>query len=174
MWFGRIRYWMGWTGYPTLRLMTLAETGCLALIGAVIGSAGDREEGTLARRLLPLLQGMLVLLDWAFDATVFSARRRRHGSDVCGPCPRRRCPLPAAAHGRRRRGRVAARAEIRRKTRTKQRRHPKPSTLTGPIPSWMAQMGRPPRNRRMTPAKRTHHASAPSPLTTPFHPRIRP
>jgi hypothetical protein len=30
----RIRYRMGWTGYPTLPLMTLAETGSLALIGA--------------------------------------------------------------------------------------------------------------------------------------------
>jgi hypothetical protein len=71
-WIGRIRYRMGWAGYPTLRLMTLAETGTRALIGAAIGSAGDRDEATLARRLLPLLRpGMLVLLDRAFDATAF-------------------------------------------------------------------------------------------------------
>jgi hypothetical protein len=49
-WLGRIRYRMGFAGYPTLRLMTLA------------------------RRLLPLLEpGMLVLLDRAFDANAFLA-----------------------------------------------------------------------------------------------------
>jgi hypothetical protein len=37
-----------------------------------LGSAGDRDEATLARRLLPLLQpSMLVLLDRAFDAARF-------------------------------------------------------------------------------------------------------
>ena len=71
-WMGRIRYRMGWAGYPTLRLMTLAETGTRALLGAAIGSAADRDEATLARRLLPLLRpGMLVLLDRAFDANAF-------------------------------------------------------------------------------------------------------
>jgi hypothetical protein len=43
-WMGRIRYRMGFAGYPTLRLMTLAETGTRGLIGAVIGSAADRDE----------------------------------------------------------------------------------------------------------------------------------
>ena len=66
-WLGRIRYRMGWAGYPTLRLMTLAETGTRGLIGATLGSATDRDEAALARRLLPLLGlGMLVLLDRAF------------------------------------------------------------------------------------------------------------
>jgi len=71
-WLGRIRYRMGFAGYPTLRLMALAETGTRGLIGAVIGSAADRDEATLARRLLPLLRpGMLLLLDRAFDANAF-------------------------------------------------------------------------------------------------------
>ena len=52
-WMGRIRYRMGFAGYPTLRLMTLVETGTRGLIGAVLGSAGDRDEAGLARRLLP-------------------------------------------------------------------------------------------------------------------------
>ncbi len=43
-WMGRICYRMGFTGYPTLRLMTLVETGIRGLIGAVIGSAADRDE----------------------------------------------------------------------------------------------------------------------------------
>jgi hypothetical protein len=73
-WLGRIRYRMGWAGYPTLRLMTVVETGTRGLIGAVIGSAAQRDEATLARRLLPLLRpGMLVLLDRAFDANAFLA-----------------------------------------------------------------------------------------------------
>jgi hypothetical protein len=74
-WTGRIRYRMGWAGYPTLRLMTLAETGTRALLGAAIGSAADRDEASLARRLLPLLRpGMLLLLDRGFDAGAFLAQ----------------------------------------------------------------------------------------------------
>ena len=33
-WLGRIRYRMGFAGYPTLRLMALAETGTRGLLGA--------------------------------------------------------------------------------------------------------------------------------------------
>jgi Insertion element 4 transposase N-terminal len=74
-WLGRIRYRMGFAGYPTVRLMTLAETGTRGLLGATLGSdPGDRDEPTLARRLLRLLEpGMLVLLDRAFDANAFLA-----------------------------------------------------------------------------------------------------
>jgi hypothetical protein len=74
-WLGRIRYRMGFAGYPTVRLMTLAETGTRGLLGATLGcSPTDRDEPTLARRLLPLLgPGMLVLLDRAFDANPFLA-----------------------------------------------------------------------------------------------------
>jgi Transposase DDE domain len=73
-WLGRIRYRMGWAGYPTLRLMTLVETGTRGLLGATLGSGTDRDEATLAKRLLPLLgPGMLVLLDRAFDANAFLA-----------------------------------------------------------------------------------------------------
>lgn len=80
-WLGRIRYRMGWAGYPTLRLMTLVETGTRGLIGAAIGSAAQRDEATLARRLLPLLRpGMLVLLDRAFDANAFLAEIARTGA----------------------------------------------------------------------------------------------
>jgi hypothetical protein len=55
-WLGRIRYRMGFAGYPALRLMTLAETGTRGLPGAALGSAADRDEAALARRLLPLLR----------------------------------------------------------------------------------------------------------------------
>ncbi len=73
-WLGRIRYRMGFAGYPALQLMTLAETGTRGLLGATLGSGADRDEAALARRLLPLLRpGMLVLLDRAFDASAFLA-----------------------------------------------------------------------------------------------------
>jgi Insertion element 4 transposase N-terminal/Transposase DDE domain len=71
-WLGRIRYRMGFAGYPTLRLMALAETGTRGLLGAELGSAADRDEATVARRLLHLLgPGMLILLDRAFDGNAF-------------------------------------------------------------------------------------------------------
>src|SRR5258708_10817957 len=73
-WIGRIRYRMGFAGYPTLRVMALAETGTRGLLGATLGSAADRDEANLARRLLHLLgPGMLVLLDRAFDSNAFLA-----------------------------------------------------------------------------------------------------
>ena len=43
-WLGKIRYRMGLAGYPTLRLMALAETGTRGLLGAAMGSAADRDE----------------------------------------------------------------------------------------------------------------------------------
>jgi len=55
-WLGRIRYRMGFAGYPTLRLMALAETGTRGLLGAALGSAADRDEATVARRLLHLMR----------------------------------------------------------------------------------------------------------------------
>ena len=80
-WLGKIRYRMGLAGYPTLRLMTLAETGTRGLIGAAIGSAADRDEAGLARRLLHLLSpGMLVLLDRGFDANAFLAQAAATGA----------------------------------------------------------------------------------------------
>ncbi|MGH3339033.1 MAG: IS4 family transposase, partial [Propionibacteriaceae bacterium] len=80
-WLGRIRYRMGFAGYPTIRMMALVETGSRAMLGATLGSAGDRDEATLARRLLPLLQpSMLVLLDRAFDAAGFL--KELHGTSA--------------------------------------------------------------------------------------------
>src|SRR5688572_30040642 len=82
-WLGRIRYRMGWAGYPTLRLMTLVETGTRGLLGATLGSAADRDEATLARRLLTLLRpGMLLLLDRAYDSNAFFADIDRTGAKL--------------------------------------------------------------------------------------------
>lgn len=60
-WLGKIRYRMGLAGYPALRVMAPPETGTRGLLGAAVGSAADRDEAHLARRLLHLLgPGMLV------------------------------------------------------------------------------------------------------------------
>ena len=80
-WIGRIRCRISWAGYPTLRLMTLVETGTRGLLGATVGSVSSRDETALATRLLPLLgPGMLVLLDRGFDAGWFFAEITRTGA----------------------------------------------------------------------------------------------
>jgi Insertion element 4 transposase N-terminal len=103
-WIGKIRYRQGMAGYPVLRLMTLAETGTRALLGAAIGCKASRDEAGLARQLLPLLRpGMLVLLDRAFDASAFLAEVAATGGTgsavrplgALPRCGRRgRCPAP--------------------------------------------------------------------------------
>src|SRR5260370_651481 len=57
----RNRSWLGKTmtrlclaGYPAIRIVALAETGTRGLLGAVIGSKGDRNEAPLARQLVRL------------------------------------------------------------------------------------------------------------------------
>ena len=73
-WAGKIRHRLGMAGYPALRVMTLAETGTRGLLGATLGSAAQRDETSLARRLLHLLRpGMLVLADRGFDSNAFLA-----------------------------------------------------------------------------------------------------
>ncbi len=69
-WLGKLKAALGVTGYPAVELMTLAETGTRALIGAVFG-ARTGETG-YARQLLHLLgPDMLVLTDRGFDAAGF-------------------------------------------------------------------------------------------------------
>ena len=70
-WLGKLRATNGVTGYPVVKLMTLAETGTRALLGAVFGPPATAETD-YARRLLGLLDpSMLVLLDRGFDAAEF-------------------------------------------------------------------------------------------------------
>ncbi len=96
-WIGKIRYRMGLAGYPTLRLMTLAETGTRALLGAALGSAAERDESHLARQLLPLLgPGMLVLLDRAFDANAFLAEVASTGAMLLARAKATRNPAVVA------------------------------------------------------------------------------
>jgi hypothetical protein len=72
-WLGKMKAFPGETGYPVLQLMTLAETGTRALLGAVFGTTADGELAW-ARKLLHLLDAsMLVLMDRGFDAGEFLA-----------------------------------------------------------------------------------------------------
>ena len=97
-WLGRIRYRMGFAGFPTLRLMTLVETGTRGLLGATLGSARDRDEATQARRLLPLLRpGMLLLVDRAFDSSAFFAAVAATGAHLLARITATRNP-PVLAH----------------------------------------------------------------------------
>jgi hypothetical protein len=103
-WLGRIRCRMSWAGYPTLRLMALAETGTRALLGATVGSVTDRDETALATRLLHLFPpGMLVLLDRGFDAGWFFAEVASTGAMLlaraCSSCnPQVREHLPDGSY----------------------------------------------------------------------------
>jgi hypothetical protein len=97
-WLGRIRYRLGFAGYPTLRLMTLVETGTRGLLGATLGSAGERDELTQARRLLPLLRpDMLLLLDRGFDGSAFFAEVATTGAKLLARIKSTRVP-PVLAH----------------------------------------------------------------------------
>jgi hypothetical protein len=72
-WLGKMNAALGETGYPVIQLMTLAETGTRALLGAVFGVTAISELDW-ARKLLYLLDNtMLVLLDRGFDAGTFLA-----------------------------------------------------------------------------------------------------
>jgi len=67
-WLGKARAVRGVTGYPMVQLMTLAETGTRALIGAVLGPVAG--EAARAKQLTRLLTAdMLVLADRGFDDT---------------------------------------------------------------------------------------------------------
>ncbi len=98
-WLGKHNASNGETGYPALSLMTLAETGTRALLGAVFGPAAGGETGQ-ALQLLHLLDAtMLVLTDRGFDGGDFlaavhaAARSSWSGSTAaaarrcCGTCP---------------------------------------------------------------------------------------
>ena len=96
-WAGKIRHRLGLAGYPALRVMALAETGTRGLLGATVGSAGDRDETGLARRLLHLLHpGMLVLLDRGFDGNAFLAQVHATGAVLLGRAKSTRTPLVLA------------------------------------------------------------------------------
>ena len=71
-WLGKIRNRLGVAGYPTLRMMALAETGTRGLLGAAIGSAGRTGRGAAGpAAAAPAGAGHARLLDRAFDANAF-------------------------------------------------------------------------------------------------------
>ena len=72
-WLGKPPAPSGEAAYPALWLMTLAETGTRALLGAAFGPREDGELGWAARLLHLLDASMLVLADRNFDAAGFMA-----------------------------------------------------------------------------------------------------
>lgn len=97
-WMGRVRYSLGFAGYPTARVMALVETGTRGLLGAAIGSQDARDEAKLAMRLLGLLRpGMLVLADRAFDNNRFIRRVHATGAHLLIRSKATRRP-PVLAH----------------------------------------------------------------------------
>ena len=73
-WLGKQNASNGETGYPSLLLMALVETGTRALLGAVFGSQAEGETAW-AGKLLHLLDAtMLVLTDRGFDSGPFLAQ----------------------------------------------------------------------------------------------------
>jgi hypothetical protein len=73
-WPGKMKASLCETGYTVIQLMTLAETGARALLGAAFGMTASGELAW-ARRLLHLLDdSMLVLMDRGFDAGDFLAQ----------------------------------------------------------------------------------------------------
>jgi hypothetical protein len=69
-WLGKQGNAMGETGYPAIELMTLAETGTRALLGAVFGPRTG-ETGYAAQLVHLLRPDMLVLTDRGFDSGGF-------------------------------------------------------------------------------------------------------
>ena len=94
-WLGKLHAASGVTGYPAIELMTLAETGTRALIGAVFGPRTG--ETGYARRLVHLLRpDMLVLTDRGFDSGGFLAAVAGAGAQFLARLTTTRL-LPAAA-----------------------------------------------------------------------------
>jgi hypothetical protein len=91
-WLGKLKARFGLAGYPTLMLMTLAETGTRGLLGAVFGpsAAGER---AYALRLLPLLDAdMLLLTDRGFDGNDLLEAVVGTGAQVLTRCKASRRP----------------------------------------------------------------------------------
>jgi transposase-like protein len=91
-WLGKIRHRYGDDGYPMLRIVALCETGTRALPGAVFGPVADCET-SYAERLLPLLDGSMLLLDdRGFDADEFLAKIAATGAQLLVRLNSRRVP----------------------------------------------------------------------------------
>jgi hypothetical protein len=65
--FPKVKYRMGFAGYPALMLMVLVETGTRAVIGAALGPAAAGERAYAAGLMPHLGPNMLVLNDRGFD-----------------------------------------------------------------------------------------------------------
>jgi hypothetical protein len=91
-WLGKLRARFGLAGYPTLMLMTLAETGTRGLLGAVFGPSALGERA-YAMQLLHLLgKDMLLLTDRGFDGNDLLHAVAGTGAQVLARCKASRRP----------------------------------------------------------------------------------
>jgi hypothetical protein len=91
-WLGKLKARFGQAGYPTLMLMTLAETGTRGLLGAVFGPSAVGERA-YAMRLVPLLgRDMLLLTDRGFDGNDLLTGVVATGAQVLARCKASRRP----------------------------------------------------------------------------------
>ena len=101
--YGRAPVRHGHSGYPMLMLMTLAETGTRALIGAVFGPTGIGEIAWAEQLLDRLDSSMLLLDDRGFDADEFLAKIAATGAQFLVRATANRRPpvltrLPDGSH----------------------------------------------------------------------------
>ncbi|MFE7707809.1 IS4 family transposase [Streptomyces sp. NPDC057486] len=68
---GKVRHHWGMSGYPSLRLTVLCETGTRGLLGAVFGPSENGETAQATELLPRLTPQMLLLADRAFDGDDF-------------------------------------------------------------------------------------------------------
>lgn len=91
-WLGKLKARFGLAGYPSLMLMTLAETGTRGLLGAAFGpsTVGERD---YAMQLLHLLgKDMLLLTDRGFDGNDLLEAVVGTGAQVLARCKASRRP----------------------------------------------------------------------------------
>lgn len=93
---GKVRHHWGMSGYPSLRLTVLCETGTRGLLGAVFGPA-ETGEIVQACRLLPRLTSqMLLLADRAYDGDEFLGQVANTGAQFLVRLSARRRPAVLA------------------------------------------------------------------------------
>lgn len=93
---GKVRHHWGMSGYPSLRLTVLCETGTRGLLGAVFGPA-EAGEIVQAFRLLPRLTSQMMLLaDRAYDGDEFLGQVADTGAQFLVRLSARRRPAVLA------------------------------------------------------------------------------
>jgi hypothetical protein len=98
-WLGKLKARFGLAGYPSLMLMTLAETGTRGLLGAAFGPSTVGERDYAMRPLHLLGKDMLLLTDRGFDGNDLLEAMVGTGAQVLARCKASRRPPVLARLG---------------------------------------------------------------------------